>query len=78
MVVGVLQFELLIHGASCLKDKRRVVHSLRDRLHREHLVAFAETGALEKHNLALCAVSAVGSDAAVRRPPGADPPNQQG
>lgn len=64
MIVGVLQFELLIHDASSLKDKRRVVRSLRDRLHRDHLVAFAEVGALDKLNLALCAVSAVGADAA--------------
>lgn len=64
MIVGVLQFELLIHDASSLKDKRRVVRSLRDRLHRDHLVAFAEVAALDKLNLALCAVSAVGTDAA--------------
>lgn len=64
MVVGVLQFELFIHGATSLKDKRRVVRSLKDRLHREHMVAVAEIGALDKHNLALLAVACVGMDGA--------------
>ena len=44
MVVGILQFELLVPGATSLKDKRRVVKSVKDRLHREHLVSVAEVG----------------------------------
>lgn len=62
MVIGVLQFELWIHDASSLKDKRRVVRSLKDRLHRDHLVSVAEIGALDRLNLALMAVSLTGSD----------------
>ena len=42
MFVGLLQFELHIPHSTSLKDKRRVVRSVRDRLHREHLVAVAE------------------------------------
>jgi len=49
MVVGLLQFELFIPHSTSLKDKRRVVRSLRDRLHREHLVAVAEVEANERH-----------------------------
>lgn len=64
MVIGVLQFELHVHGAESLKDKRRVVKSVRDRLHREHLVSVAEVGALETLNLALMGVAAVGTDGA--------------
>lgn len=64
MVIGVLQFELLIHDAGSLKDKRRVVRSVKDRLHREHLVAVAEVGTLEALNVATMAVALVGTDGA--------------
>ena len=60
MVIGVLQFELLVPGSLSLKDKRRVVKSLKDRLHREHLVSIAEIAVLDHHRLAvlgLCVVS---------------------
>ncbi|MFG0306303.1 MAG: DUF503 domain-containing protein [Phycisphaerales bacterium JB040] len=62
MVVGVLQFELRIPWAESLKDKRRVVRSLKDRLHREHQVSVAEVAALEETTLAVLGLAAVGSD----------------
>ncbi len=62
MIVGVLQFELRIHGAASLKDKRRVVRSVRDKLHREHLVSVAEVGALPIWNSAVMAVACVAGD----------------
>jgi len=62
MIIATLQFELAIHGAESLKDKRRVVKSLKDRLHREHLVSVAETSALEIPTTAVMGLAAVGSD----------------
>lgn len=62
MVIGVLQFELLFHDAQSLKDKRRVIRSLRDRLHREHLVSVSEVGANDKLNVALMGVAVVAPD----------------
>lgn len=62
MVIGVLQFELLIPGASSLKDKRRVVRSVKDRLHREHLVSVAEVGMLDRLDVAVLGLAAVGGD----------------
>jgi uncharacterized protein YlxP (DUF503 family) len=62
MVLGLLQFELLVPGAESLKDKRRVVQSVKDRLHREHLVSVAEVGALESHTRAMLALALVGAD----------------
>ncbi len=41
MVVGVLTLELFFPHARSLKDKRRVLHGFKDRLHR-HNVALAE------------------------------------
>ena len=52
MVIGVLQVEVRVEWATCLKDKRRVVRSLKDRLHREHQVSVAEVGTLEDHRVA--------------------------
>ena len=62
MVIGILQFELLVHDSSSLKDKRRVVQSVKDRLHREHLVAVAEVGGHESLNHAVLGVAALGND----------------
>jgi uncharacterized protein YlxP (DUF503 family) len=57
MVVGILQFEITIHHAMSLKDKRRVVKSLKDRLHREHQVSVAEVDDLDSHKRAVLGVT---------------------
>ena len=62
MVIGLLQFELLIHDAQSLKDKRRVVQSVKDRLHREHQVAVAEVDRLESPSVAVLALAMVASE----------------
>lgn len=62
MVIGVLQVELAILGAESIKDKRRVVHSLRDRLHREHLVSVAEVGDPDRADRARLAIALAGTD----------------
>lgn len=59
MVVGILQVELMIDHANSLKDKRSVVKSLKDRLHREHMVAVAEVDALDQWRRAVLGLSAV-------------------
>lgn len=62
MVVAVLQFEVLVRGSESLKDKRRVVKSLKDRLHREHLVSIAEVAQHDMLNSAVLGLALVGSD----------------
>jgi uncharacterized protein YlxP (DUF503 family) len=62
MVVGILQFELLIRGAESLKDKRRVVRSVKDRLHREHLVSVAEVDRQDEMRAAVMGLALVGTD----------------
>jgi uncharacterized protein len=64
MVIGILQFELLIPASQSLKDKRSVVRSVKDKLHREHQVSVAEVAAQEKLNAAVMALAAVGTDGA--------------
>lgn len=64
MVIGILQFELLIHDAESLKDKRSVVRSVKDRLHREHQVSVAEVASQDALNVAVLGLSCVGTDGA--------------
>jgi uncharacterized protein YlxP (DUF503 family) len=44
MTIGVLQLELRIGDAMSLKDKRRVIKSLKDRIAHGHNVSIAEVG----------------------------------
>jgi hypothetical protein len=62
MLIGILQFELFIDDARSLKDKRRVMSSLKDRLHREHLCSIAEVGDADALNHALLGLAIVGRD----------------
>src|SRR5687768_6367425 len=63
MVVGVLQIELSVTDAMSLKDKRRVVLSLKDRIAHSHNVSIAEVGALDEHRRAILGVAVVSNDA---------------
>lgn len=57
MIIGVLQIELLIEGSQSLKDKRSVVASLKDRLHREHQVSVAEVDSQDNHRAAVLGIT---------------------
>jgi uncharacterized protein YlxP (DUF503 family) len=57
MVVGILQVELTIDDAASLKDKRRVVNSVKDRLHREHMVSVAEVDAQDNLRVAVLGIT---------------------
>jgi uncharacterized protein len=62
MTVGVLQVEITIPDAFSLKDKRRVVKSLKDRIAHAHNVSIAEVGALDEHRRAILGVAMVSND----------------
>ncbi len=62
MVIGALQFELLLPGACSLKDKRQVVRSVKDRLHREHQVSVAEVADHDLLNRAVLGLAVVACD----------------
>lgn len=57
-----LQFELLVHGAVSLKDKRSVIRSVKDRLHREHQVSVAEVALQDKLNVAVLGMAVAAAD----------------
>jgi uncharacterized protein YlxP (DUF503 family) len=64
MVIGILQIELTIDGARSLKDKRRVVSSIKDKLHREHQVSVAEIDRLDDCRCAVLGITMTSNDVA--------------
>ena len=63
MHVGVLQLELSVADAMSLKDKRRVILSLKDRIAHGRNVSVAEIGALDEHRRSILGVAMVSNDA---------------
>jgi hypothetical protein len=59
MIVGISSFELHLPESRSLKDKRRVVRSVIDRLHRRHRVSIAETDFHDLHQRAEISLAAV-------------------
>lgn len=63
MVVGVLRVRLAIFEALSLKDKRRVVKSLKDRLGARHNVSIAEVDDLDRRQAATLGLAMIANDA---------------
>ena len=62
MTIGVLQLELSISDAMSLKDKRRVIKSLKDRIANANNVSVAEVGALDEHRRSILGLAMVSND----------------
>jgi uncharacterized protein YlxP (DUF503 family) len=62
MVVGVLRLSLFIGGSGSLKDRRRVVRSLKDRIRSRFNVSVADVGEQDLWQSATLGVAVVGSD----------------
>ncbi len=62
MVVGVLRVTLAIPDAMSLKDKRRVVKSIKDRLSARHNVSVAEVDLLDEHRQCELGIAMVSND----------------
>jgi uncharacterized protein YlxP (DUF503 family) len=61
MVVGIVQIELIVHDAMTLKDKRRVIRSIKDRIANEFSVSIAEVDAHDLHRKAVLGIALVGN-----------------
>ena len=59
MIIGVSVFELHLPSSRSLKDKRRVVKSLIDRVHQRYRVSIAETDFHDLHQRAEIAMAVV-------------------
>jgi hypothetical protein len=64
MIVGVLRVELSLPGSHSLKDKRRLLRSLLDRLHNEFNVSAAEVDHQDNWRQAEVGVSCVSGESA--------------
>jgi uncharacterized protein YlxP (DUF503 family) len=62
LVVGVARFALRLAACRSLKEKRRVVRRVRDRLRARHNVAVAEIGEQDEPRKVVMALAVVGSD----------------
>lgn len=63
MIVGILEVRLTLRECRSLKDKRRVVRSLKDRLRNRFNVSVAEVDGQDMWQSATLAVAQVSSDA---------------
>ncbi|BBO17260.1 conserved hypothetical protein [Candidatus Brocadia pituitae] len=61
-VVGVLSIRLVIRSAHSLKDKRRIVKSLKDRIKNNFNVSISEIGTLDHCQYARLGIAMVGND----------------
>jgi len=62
VIVGVGRWELVLHGCQSLKDKRRIVKSLKDRLKQRYDVSAAEVAYQDQWQRATLGVAFVSSD----------------
>lgn len=62
--IGVLQFTIEIPHAASLKDKRRVVKSMKDRIRRKFNVSIAEIDDLDEWTVATLGAVMAGTDVA--------------
>lgn len=62
MIIGSLWIDLHINGAVSLKDKRRIVKSLKDRLKNKFNISIAEIGSLDHWQRAELGIACVGND----------------
>jgi hypothetical protein len=62
VTIGILQLELAVTDAMSLKDKRRVILSLKDRMAHDRNISVAEVGALDEHRRCIMGVAMVSND----------------
>lgn len=59
MIVAAAEIKLVLRSAHSLKDKRRIIKSLKDRMRNRFNVSIAEVAALDSHQLAVLGVAMV-------------------
>ena len=70
MIVGTLKLRLYLRDCHSLKEKRRVLRSLKDNLHNKFNVATAETAEMDVWQTAEIGVASVGSMTLAQSNPG--------
>jgi len=62
MIIGVLRVSLAVFEAASLKDKRRVIKSIKDRLANKFNVSVAEVDALDARQRAVLGIALIAND----------------
>lgn len=62
MVVGVLSIKVVMRQSRSLKDKRRIIKSLKDRIRNKFNASVAEIGMQNNRQSSVIGVSIIGSD----------------
>jgi uncharacterized protein YlxP (DUF503 family) len=62
MTVGILSIKLVLRSSHSLKDKRRVLNSLKDRVRQNFNVSFSEIEALDHRQYCVMAAAMVSND----------------
>ena len=62
MIVAVLSIKLVMRQARSLKDKRRIIKSLKDRVRNKFNVSVAEIGMQDNRQCSVIGVSMIGND----------------
>lgn len=62
MIVGVMTMDFMIYDAQSLKDKRRIVQSVKQRIRSRFNVSIAETDYLDAHKRCTLAVAMVSNE----------------
>lgn len=61
-IIGVLNVRLVMRSAGTLKDKRRIIKSLKDRIKNNFNVSVAEIGSLDHCQYSKLGIAMVGND----------------
>ncbi|HRA46954.1 MAG TPA: DUF503 domain-containing protein [Thermomicrobiales bacterium] len=64
MIIGVARVTLYLHAADSLKEKRRTVKSLLQRIHNRYNVSAAEVDDLDDHRVATLGITVVSNSGA--------------
>lgn len=62
MIVGILSIRLVMRQSRSLKDKRRIIKGIKDRIRNKFNVSVAEIGMLDNRQSSVIGISMVGSD----------------
>jgi uncharacterized protein YlxP (DUF503 family) len=62
MIIGTLEIKLMVRESRSLKDKRRIIKSLKERLRNHFNVSVAEIGSLQNRQQCLLGVAAIGME----------------
>lgn len=60
--VGILQFTILMRSSHTLKDKRRILRSIKDRLGHRYNISIAEIEDMDVRNHAVMGIALVGNE----------------